>query len=119
MDAPTTPQKLGIRPAMAPGSRRRRKVPSKLARGLKKPVLSVAATAAKVKELLQLPFDPETWQAELIHKIQTGYDDIAIAGTGDLLWEEPDLSRVGCSRWKGEGSSCSCPAKGSRARSGE
>ena len=80
--APTTPQKLGIRPADTPVSNRRRKVPAKLARGLKEPPLSVDAVATKIKAALKLSFDPERWQAELVHKLLTGYDSIAIAGTG-------------------------------------
>lgn len=79
---PTTPQKLGLRAAETPGSRRRRKIPVKLARGLREPPLPQAATAAKVKKLLKLAFDPADWQIELIHRIQSGYDSIAIAGTG-------------------------------------
>ncbi|KAJ7210936.1 P-loop containing nucleoside triphosphate hydrolase protein [Mycena rebaudengoi] len=43
---------------------------------------TVADIKARVRERLQLGFDLDDWQAELIRRLRQGYDSVMLAGTG-------------------------------------
>lgn len=72
----------------SPGTPRRRKVPHNLntksrdrTRALT-PELSTARVKERLRSLLDLKFDPDDWQAEVVSRVSRGYDYIFAAGTG-------------------------------------
>ncbi|TFK58839.1 hypothetical protein BDN72DRAFT_949527 [Pluteus cervinus] len=51
--------------------------------GLRRPRYStVEETRKAVTKLLELDFTMDDWQAQMIHRVEQGYDSILIAGTG-------------------------------------
>ncbi|KIJ23500.1 hypothetical protein M422DRAFT_275908 [Sphaerobolus stellatus SS14] len=74
--APTTPSNIGETP-------RKHKTPSGIGRvGLRKHSLDPEQIKLGVSKKFKLNYDIDDWQTQTIHKIWSGYDSIACAGTG-------------------------------------
>ena len=83
---PTTPPNFT---PYAPGTPRRRKVPSTPTRrvqGIRTRLPSRVTTPEAVqrvlKQELSIPFEPDFWQAYIVHCILQGYDGMCVAATG-------------------------------------